>query len=116
MWRDTEATMSGYDMQKYIDSIVETPSWVILDVRELIEIKGKNLPKKNKAGYDIPKIDIPLDQVMKADAAKMETWIPKTKTVYCLCASGARSSMSTAHLKKLGYNAMNISGGIYGMS
>lgn len=67
----------------------------LLDVRELREYKAGHIPQaKNK----------PLGRIQDYNG--------KEETVYVVCQSGARSSRAAKILRKKGYDAINVKGGM----
>lgn len=69
-------------------------SAVILDVRTDDEVNAGSFPNS---------IAVPLDQVSSRLAE-----IPKDKTIYVHCTTGARADMAAQELKKNGYNAFYL--------
>ena len=88
--------------------------FVVLDVRTDPEITLADIPSTNKKGVAIPKYNIELQYLLK-DPNSYYT-LPKDKYVICMCHHGIRSSTAAFHLKNRGYKALNLFGGIDGLS
>ncbi|NMW85608.1 rhodanese-like domain-containing protein [Peptoniphilus sp. AGMB00490] len=71
----------------------------IIDVREDIELK--------ETGTIKGAIHIPMNMV-----PNNLNKIPKDKEIYILCRSGRRSYEVASYLRELGYDAVNLAGGI----
>ena len=84
--------------------------FVVVDVREDLEINTAELPWKNKNGVEIPKLYISMDSLFKDEDSLTE--IPQDKYVLCLCHHGVRSAYASQFLKNKGYKSLNIAGGI----
>ena len=79
---------------------MKSNSIVLLDVRTTGERQSKSIKGS---------IHVPLHEIRRrADEFKKYG----AKEIVCYCASGSRSVSATATLKKLGYNAANMKGGI----
>lgn len=48
------------------------PRWVILDVRSPEELRAANIDAKNDQGIPIPKIDLPLEKILKLELTEIE--------------------------------------------
>ena len=73
---------------------------VLLDVRTPAERQSSSIKGS---------IHIPLHELRRR-SGELEKY--KTKEIVCYCASGNRSGSATATLKKMGFNAANMKGGI----
>lgn len=51
---------------------------------------------------------IPMGELLSSPAKFLE----KDKTYYLLCRTGRRTTMMTVYLRKMGYDAVNLEGGI----
>lgn len=71
----------------------------LIDVREPDEHDEARVPGSTL---------IPLGEV--ADRAAE---VPRDRTVYVICARGARSAKAVAHLRSLGVDAVNVAGGTF---
>lgn len=71
----------------------------IIDIREAFEINICKLPHS---------LFIPMNTLLKSP----ETLLDKKQTYYILCHTGQRSYYVTDHLTKMGYQIINIIGGI----
>ncbi|MGB4657928.1 MAG: rhodanese-like domain-containing protein [Mobilitalea sp.] len=71
----------------------------IIDIREPSEYSRGSL----KAAKNIPMGNI---------LAEPDKYLKKDKTYYIMCQSGARSGRTTKSLTKLGFNVINVSGGM----
>ena len=72
--------------------------YILLDVREEEELKIAKIS---------PCLHIPLNQ-LKEKANELD----KDKIYIVICRSGGRSAMATQYLTSLGFQAMNLKGGI----
>lgn len=73
----------------------------IIDVREVNEYKERHIPGVK---------NIPMNGlILNAD-----NFIDKDRTYYIMCRSGGRSEITVGELKKLGYDVVNLEGGISG--
>ena len=72
---------------------------VVLDVREAAELA--------QAAYPFPVLHIP----MGALPARVGE-LPRAGTIVCACRSGARSASVVGFLRKQGFDAVNLEGGI----
>jgi rhodanese-related sulfurtransferase len=79
-----------------------TDGFVIIDVREDNEIKYTNLSK----------ISIPYTHIKMGEIVARIDELPKDKELGILCHHGNRSAQVTQFLRKKGFNAINIQGGI----
>ena len=71
---------------------------LLLDVRT---------PDEYRAGHAKQATSIPLDQLTN----RLDE-LPKDRDILCICRSGGRSGRATGQLRKAGYQAINISGGM----
>ncbi len=92
-----ESDLDGYHFKKSFEK--ETKK-VLLDVRTPGEFQSGNIPKS--INLDIMSPDF-IHQIEKLD---------KDKTYFVYCRSGNRSGNAVKMLKKLGFNAFNLIGGI----
>ena len=69
----------------------------IIDIREVEEFNA--LPKLKQAKH------IPMNQ-------KPESYLNKQECYYLICRSGARTANVTQYLDSLGYNVINVTGGM----
>jgi phage shock protein E len=83
---------------KTLDSLRNNPNLFIVDVREDYEYAAGHVPEATL---------IPLGQL----ASRLDE-IPKDKTVVAVCRSGNRSGQATELLRKAGFDAHNMSGGM----
>ena len=74
-------------------------SLCVLDVREARELAV--------ARYPFPVLHVPMSQV----PARLDE-IPKDRTVVCACRSGSRSASVAGFLRRQGFDAVNLDGGI----
>lgn len=72
----------------------------IIDIREALEFKS--LPKLKQAKH-IP---------MQALVRHPDDYLSKTECYYLICRSGARTEQVTAYLSSLGYDVVNVLGGM----
>ncbi|MEE1236832.1 MAG: rhodanese-like domain-containing protein [Turicibacter sp.] len=72
----------------------------LIDIRESIEFSA--LPKLSIAKH------IPMDTLVQ----NPEMFLEKEKCYYLICRSGARTSNVTQYLSHLGYNVVNVEGGM----
>lgn len=77
-------------------------NFVLIDVRQPGEFKSGHVP-----GAKL----IPLGEL--AERAKE---LPKNKEIFCICASGNRSSSAVRMLTSQGFTAINVRGGMYAWS
>ena len=71
----------------------------LIDVRESYEFNGSSLKGAK---------NIPLQTLLK----NPEKYLSKDKEYYLICQSGSRSGMACRKLQALGYEVVNVSGGI----
>ena len=71
----------------------------LIDIREPYEFKGGSIKTAR---------NIPMGTILNAP----EKYLIKDKIYYIMCQSGGRSSSATKALAKLGYNVINVSGGM----
>lgn len=95
-------TMPTISAQNFLKNFQDTSHRCqVIDVRTPFEWNEWSFPKDSRIRYEemntIPEI--------------LET-LPKNIPLYILCRSGNRSGTITAFLKNLGYDAINIEGGI----
>ena len=72
---------------------------VVLDVREAAELAG--------AAYPFPVVHIPMGEV----PARVGE-LPRTGVIVCACRSGSRSASVAGFLRRQGFDAGNLDGGI----
>ena len=72
---------------------------------ELIDIRE---PYEYKTGSLRTAKNIPMGTLL----AEPNKYLRKDKTYYIMCQSGARSGRTTKALAKLGYDVMNVAGGV----
>lgn len=89
------------DLKEGIKLMESTDNSMLLDVRS---------PGEYSEGHLKGSINIPLDTLPKA---VMDGLIPKDKTLFVYCRSGARSKRACIFLDKNGYETVNI-GGVMG--
>jgi rhodanese-related sulfurtransferase len=79
--------------------VIQTgPELLLLDVRE---------PHEFEAGHAAPAYSAPL--------STFDTWVktlPTDRTIICMCRSGRRSTEATERLRRAGFEAGNLTGGI----
>jgi rhodanese-related sulfurtransferase len=71
---------------------------LVIDVREKEELKEYSIRKAK---------NIPLSELNK----RLDE-LPKDKEFFVICRSGNRSSRAVMFLRKLGFNAVNVKGGV----
>ena len=71
----------------------------IIDIRRPLEIKIFSLEGIRA---------IPMGELLSSPGKYLE----KDKTYYLLCRTGRRTTMMTVYLRKMGYDAVNLEGGI----
>ncbi|MFO1532676.1 MAG: ThiF family adenylyltransferase [Thermoplasmatota archaeon] len=86
------------DVISFAEYEADKGAFFLLDVREPWEAEEASMP-----GTTL----IPLGELQRRAAE-----VPKGKTVACLCAVGARSAHAANFLRSLGYDAVNLRGGI----
>lgn len=72
----------------------------LIDIREALEFKS--LPKIPQAQH------VPMKQLV----LQPEQYLTKTECYYLICRSGARTAQVTEYLDSLGYNVINVLGGM----
>ncbi len=77
----------------------------VMDKIELIDIRELNEYKQEKIANSK---NIPMQKILK----NPDEYLDKNKLYYILCQSGMRSAFTVLELKKLGYNVINVSGGL----
>lgn len=81
---------------KELETLLTTQHITLLDVRNPGEYRGGHIQKAN---------NVPLN--------KITTYKGKnTEPVYVICQSGMRSKNAAKQLKKMGYNVVNVRGGM----
>lgn len=78
--------------------LTETPDLYLIDVREIDEYA---------AGHIEQAINVPLSTF-----AENAEDLDKTKTVHVICAAGGRSMNASAYLDQLGFDVVNVDGGM----
>jgi rhodanese-related sulfurtransferase len=93
-------------VQEVADKRKRGESFILLDVREQMELRLANL------GKDV--LWIPLsDMAARREAALAEEFDDKDATVVVFCHTGVRSAQVTAWLRQLGWqNTFSMAGGI----
>jgi rhodanese-related sulfurtransferase len=76
------------------------PAPLLLDVRQ---------PEEYRAAHIANAKLLPLNEL-----ARRQKELPKEREILCICASGSRSQAAVRQLSGLGYNAVNIRGGMHG--
>lgn len=71
----------------------------LIDIREVYEFRGGSIQTAK---------NIPMGNLISEPSKYMN----KDKTYYILCQSGGRSGMTTKELTKLGYDVINVAGGM----
>lgn len=71
----------------------------LIDIREPFEVKTGTLKGAK---------NIPMDKLL----TNPEKYLNKEKEYYIMCQSGMRSSRTSKQLSNLGYNVINVSGGM----
>lgn len=71
----------------------------LIDIREPYEYNGGKL---------VGSTNIPMGNLLSSP----EKYLTKEKEYYIVCLSGSRSSMTCRRLSKLGYNVINVGGGV----
>lgn len=72
----------------------------LIDIRE--ELEFKDLPKLPQSKH------IPMQDLVR----NPEKYLEKTECYYLICRSGARTEQVTAYLNSLGYDVVNVLGGM----
>ena len=72
---------------------------IVLDVRETAELAS--------AAYPFPVVHIPM-----GDLPARVGELPRSGTIVCACRSGARSASVAGYLRRQGFDAVNLDGGI----
>lgn len=96
----TMKSVKHYDASEAAARMKNNRNVVLLDVRT---------PKERKENHIKGSLHIPLYE-LKAKANELNKY--KGKEIICYCRSGNRSVNAAATLKKLGFNAANLKGGI----
>lgn len=71
----------------------------LIDIREAYEYKSGSIQTA---------VNIPMGNLITSPVK----YLDKDKTYYIMCQSGGRSSMAVRELKKLGYDVINVAGGM----
>ncbi len=82
--------------------LTSTPKPIVLDVREPDEYREGHVP-----GATL----IPLGEL-----TRRVNELPRDREIFCICHSGSRSSSATRHLLSVGYQAINLRGGMISWS
>ncbi len=82
-----------------INEIKNLENIEIIDVREVDEYSSKHIPNTK---------NIPMMGLM----TNHEQFLDKNTTYYIMCLSGGRSLKVATHLESLGYDIVNLAGGI----
>jgi rhodanese-related sulfurtransferase len=95
----TTRSLQNYSAPEVKKMLKENGNILLLDVRT---------DPERKAGAIKPSIHIPLHEIsIKSDQLKKYG----SKEIICYCQTGSRSVSAAAKLKKLGFNAANLTGG-----
>eukprot|EP00347_Sterkiella_histriomuscorum_P017790 403347984 len=102
------------EFQRSFESVKpgETPPFILIDVREQSERDYCDLPEKNLLGVKVPRMNIPLNDLLQGFYPEQ---IPKDKHIICFCAAGLRSGRASHFLKRNGFHAKSLVGGIEGL-
>jgi rhodanese-related sulfurtransferase len=79
-----------------IDNLLEIN---LIDIREPYEYKGGSIRNSK---------NVPMQNLI----TNPDKYLIKDKTYYIICQSGGRSARTVNHLKKQGYDVVNVIGGI----
>lgn len=71
----------------------------LIDIREVYEYENRSLEHSK---------NIPMGDLLN-DPSK---YLSKEKQQFIICESGGRSSMACGYLEKIGYNVVNVAGGV----
>ncbi len=82
-----------------INEIKNLENIKIIDVREVDEYRQLSIPGTK----NIPVMGL---------ITNHESFLDKSETYYIMCLSGGRSFQVVTHIEKLGYNVVNLEGGI----
>jgi len=85
------------------------PPFLILDLREEHERDYVDLPKYTKSRALIPRVNIPLDDLMMGFFPDK---LPKDRFLILLCDKGLKSGRAADYLKRNGYAVKILIGGI----
>jgi rhodanese-related sulfurtransferase len=91
--RDDSKVINVNDMNNLIGKVE------LIDIREPYEYKSGSLKTAK---------NIPMGNLLTSP----EKYLAKDKTYYIMCQSGARSGRTTKALEKLGFNVINVAGGM----
>lgn len=95
----------------------EGSDYTIIDVRGPGEIQSHNVAGVLGSNLKREVICIPLNVLRGLNSKdQIETKIPSGNPVLCLCRSGMRSSVAQSHLISNGFEAVNVGGGILGLT
>ena len=68
--------------------------------------------KRVRVPHEYDELHVPGAQLIPlAEVAERSGEVPQGETVYVICRSGARSRRAAAHLREVGYDAVNVAGG-----
>lgn len=95
-------SISNYSASTVKQMLKENSSIILLDVRTAQE---------RKKGSIKPSIHIPLHEI-SFEANQLKKY--ESREIICYCQSGIRSVSAVIKLKKMGFNASNMSGGFSG--
>ena len=111
--------INGEAFYKYLTGQTNTLPGTILavDVRTQAEIDDLSIPKilGDKLTLDVKYLEV--SQLTAADKATLESTlgINDKQKILCMCKLGGRSVRAQGHLKGLGFDAINVEGGITGL-
>lgn len=97
-WLRARAGVEKVSAEEVLRALEAGDACIVLDVRDADEYAEGHVPGS---------VCIPLSELNERLSE-----LPKEKTIYAICHSGARSAVAVRLLKAHGYQAKNISGGI----
>ena len=99
--------VSALDKLKPLD---KTPApFLILDLRETHEREMMDLPKHTKNKALIPRVSIPLDDLLMGNYPEK---LPKDRYLVLVCDQGLKSGRAADFLKRNGYSIKILIGGL----
>lgn len=118
MMGQSGAKVSSAEFYQLATGNTNGENYVILDVRTPGEVASQNLNQLlgNKLKLNYLKYELAQLQNLDKNGVSNIGIDAASQKVLCFCRSGARSGSAQSHLNNLGFQAINVDGGIMGFS